>query len=193
MLTTTRRTTTIRPTISCSRSPAWKTINKTAQFYSNKSFSPKPLPEISIQDWTNFQSLSLACKPGTKIFQLCFALALHLRYSFFLAFTIVLFHLAENSQFFSSQMESLLVARMVESFKSTHTWGLKRSHTSTVKMVELLLKAEEREDMRAAIMTAIIKPTNPTGSTFRTNLKKSKETYKVKISFFCCFSLCRGA
>lgn len=97
MLTITRRTTTIRPTISCSRSPAWKAINTTAQFYSNKRFSPKPLPEIFIQDWTNFQSLSLGCKPGTKIFQLCFALALHLRYSFFLALTVVMFHLTENS------------------------------------------------------------------------------------------------
>ena len=175
MLTITRRTTTTRPTISCSRSPAWKAINTTAQFYNNKSFSLKPLPEMSIQDWTNFQSLSLACKPGTKIFQLCFALALHLRYSFFLA-SLYCSIWRKILTGFSSQMESTLVARMVESLKSTHTWGLKRSHTSTVKMVELLLKAEEREDIRAAIITAIIKPTNPTGSTFRTNLKKSKET-----------------
>ena len=51
------------------------------------------------------------------------------------------------------------------------TIGLKRSHTSTVKMVALLLNAEESEDIRAAIMTAIIRPTIPIGRTFRTSLE----------------------
>ena len=54
------------------------------------------------------------------------------------------------------------------------TMGLKRNHTSTVKMVALLLNADERDDIRAAIITAIIKPTNPIGSTFRTSLQKIK-------------------
>lgn len=60
------------------------------------------------------------------------------------------------------------------------TRGLKRSHTSTVKMVPLLLNTEEREDIRAAIITAIINPTNPIGNTLRTNLKKyqTSETKK---------------
>ena len=61
------------------------------------------------------------------------------------------------------------------------TRGLKRSHTSTVKMVPLLLNTEERDDIRAAIITAIINPTNPIGNTLRTNLKKhqTRETKKI--------------
>ena len=58
--------------------------------------------------------------------------------------------------------------------KALVPWVLKRSHTSTVKIVALLLNADERDDIRAAIMTAIIKPTNPIGSTFRTSLPKFK-------------------
>lgn len=38
---------------------------------------------------------------------------------------------------------------------------LKVFHTSMVKIVLELLKMEVREDMRAAIITAIIKPRNP--------------------------------
>lgn len=50
--------------------------------------------------------------------------------------------------------------------------GLNISHTSTVKIVALLLKADDRDDMRAAIITAIINPTRPVGRTFNTSLKK---------------------
>jgi hypothetical protein len=39
-------------------------------------------------------------------------------------------------------------------------------------MVALLLKAEHKDDIRAAIMTAIIRPTRPDGNTFRTSLSK---------------------
>ena len=42
---------------------------------------------------------------------------------------------------------------------------------SIVKMVDELLKAEERDDMRAAIMTANINPTRPDGKILSTNLK----------------------
>jgi len=42
-------------------------------------------------------------------------------------------------------------------------------------MVALLLNAEDREDMTAAIITAIIKPTNPVGRMFRTSLQKQNE------------------
>lgn len=52
------------------------------------------------------------------------------------------------------------------------TFGLNIIHTSTVKIVALLLKADDKDDMRAAIMTAIIKPTRPVGRTFKTSLKK---------------------
>jgi hypothetical protein len=37
-------------------------------------------------------------------------------------------------------------------------------------MVALLLKAEDKDDIRAAIMTAIIRPTRPVGNTFSTSL-----------------------
>ena len=60
------------------------------------------------------------------------------------------------------------------------TLGLKRSHTSTVKMVALLLNAEESEDIRAAIMTAIIRPTIPTGRTFRTSLESKNNDCHAK-------------
>lgn len=50
------------------------------------------------------------------------------------------------------------------------------SQTSTVKMVALLLKAEDKDDMRAAIMTAIIKPTRPVGNTFSTSLQNKIQT-----------------
>ena len=50
------------------------------------------------------------------------------------------------------------------------TCGLSLSHTSTVKMVALLLNAEERDDMTAAIITANISPTIPVGRMFNTNL-----------------------
>ena len=43
-------------------------------------------------------------------------------------------------------------------------------------MVALLLKAEEREDISAAIITAIIRPTNPVGRTLRTSLLRKKKT-----------------
>lgn len=52
-----------------------------------------------------------------------------------------------------------------------------RNHTSTVKMVPLLLNTDEREDIRAAIITAIIKPTNPVGSTLRTSLEINFNSY----------------
>ena len=42
-------------------------------------------------------------------------------------------------------------------------------------MVALLLKAEDNDDMSAAIMTANISPTRPVGSTFNTNLTSTKE------------------
>ena len=71
--------------------------------------------------------------------------------------------------------------RKVGGFVNLHTCGLKRSQTSTVKMVELLLNAEESEDIRAAIITAIIKPTNPTGSTLRTNLMKNERKRMIKL------------
>ena len=58
------------------------------------------------------------------------------------------------------------------------TIGLKRSQTSTVKMVALLLNAEESDDIRAAIMTAIIRPTIPTGRTFRTSLRSKKDDHR---------------
>ena len=58
------------------------------------------------------------------------------------------------------------------------TIGLKRSQTSTVKMVALLLNAEESDDIRAAIMTAIIRPTIPTGRTFRTSLRSKKDDHQ---------------
>ena len=45
---------------------------------------------------------------------------------------------------------------------------------STVKIVLELLNAEERDDMRAAIITANIKPTAPDGRMFRTSLKKGE-------------------
>ena len=54
------------------------------------------------------------------------------------------------------------------------TLGLMRNQTSTVKIVALLLNADESDDIRAAIITAIITPTSPTGSTFNTNLEKNK-------------------
>ena len=54
------------------------------------------------------------------------------------------------------------------------TFGRKRSHTSTVKMVALLLKAEDNEDIKAAIMTAIIRPTTPMGRTLSTSLQQQK-------------------
>lgn len=63
------------------------------------------------------------------------------------------------------------------------TRGLKRSHTSTVKMVPLLLNTEERDDIRAAIITAIINPTNPIGNTLRTNLKKHQTSETKKIAY----------
>ena len=53
-----------------------------------------------------------------------------------------------------------------------------RNQTSTVKIVALLLNADESDDIRAAIITAIITPTNPTGSTFNTSLEKNK--WKIK-------------
>ena len=58
------------------------------------------------------------------------------------------------------------------------TKGLKRSQTSTVKIVALLLNAEESDDIRAAIMTAIIRPTNPTGRTFRTSLESKTNDHQ---------------
>jgi hypothetical protein len=42
-------------------------------------------------------------------------------------------------------------------------------------MVALLLKAEDKDDIRAAIMTAIIRPTRPDGNTFSTSLIKRSE------------------
>lgn len=46
---------------------------------------------------------------------------------------------------------------------SSHSvaWDLKYFQRSMVKMVLALLKMEVREDMRAAIITAIIKPRSP--------------------------------
>ena len=55
------------------------------------------------------------------------------------------------------------------------TFGLNLSHTSTVKTVALLLNADERDDIKAAIITAIIKPTKPVGRTFRTSLPHAKD------------------
>ena len=57
------------------------------------------------------------------------------------------------------------------SWRSLFTWGLSRSHTSTVKIVALLLNAEDSDDMTAANMTAIIKPTIPVGRMFKTSLQ----------------------
>ena len=54
--------------------------------------------------------------------------------------------------------------------------GLKTFQISTVKMVLELLKADESEDMRAAIITANIKPTAPVGRMSKTNLKKKTPT-----------------
>ena len=59
------------------------------------------------------------------------------------------------------------------------TFGLKRSHTSTVNIVALLLNADESEDINAAIMTAIMTPTRPMGSTLSTNLSVRTETYEL--------------
>ena len=53
-----------------------------------------------------------------------------------------------------------------------------RNHTSTVKIVALLLNADESDDIRAAIITAIIVPTSPTGSKFNTSLQKINERLK---------------
>ena len=73
-------------------------------------------------------------------------------------------------------MVQLVITTLLQNqsiLQSTHasTLGLKRSQTSTVKMVALLLNAEESEDIRAAIMTAIIRPTIPIGRMFRTSLE----------------------
>ena len=73
--------------------------------------------------------------------------------------------------------------------QSISTSVLKRSQTSTVKMVALLLNAEESDDMRAAIMTAIIRPTSPTGRTFRTSLESKTKDRQCQSSD--CFS-CHG-
>ena len=43
-----------------------------------------------------------------------------------------------------------------------------------VKMVEALLKAEEREDMRAAIITDNINPISPCGNVLRTSCGKAR-------------------
>lgn len=51
------------------------------------------------------------------------------------------------------------------------TCGLSRSQTSTVNMVALLLNAEDKDDMTAAIITAIIRPTMPVGRMFNTSLQ----------------------
>ena len=64
------------------------------------------------------------------------------------------------------------------------TFGLKRSHTSTVKIVALLLKADESDDIKAAIITAIITPTNPMGRTFRTNLQQNNNNYISELKPF---------
>jgi len=53
----------------------------------------------------------------------------------------------------------------------TVTCGRNRTQTSTVKMVALLLNADDNDDINAAIITAIIKPTRPTGRMFSTSLK----------------------
>ena len=50
--------------------------------------------------------------------------------------------------------------------------GLKIFQMSTVKMVLELLKADESDDIRAAIITASIKPTAPEGKISKTNLAK---------------------
>ena len=59
------------------------------------------------------------------------------------------------------------------------TFGLTLSHTSTVKMVALLLKADESDDIKAAIITAIINPTRPTGRIFRTSLENKAPVFKL--------------
>jgi len=72
---------------------------------------------------------------------------------------------------------------------STITCGLNKIQTSTVKIVALLLKADDNDDIRAAIMTAIIKPTKPTGSIFNTSLGREEKwtTKTVKIEQHCVF------
>ena len=49
-------------------------------------------------------------------------------------------------------------------------FGLNSLQMSMVKMVLELLKAEDSEDMRAAIMTASISPTSPVGRISNTSL-----------------------
>ena len=70
------------------------------------------------------------------------------------------------------------------------TFGLNLSHTSTVKIVALLLNADERDDIKVAIITAIIKPTKPTGRTFKTSLEQKFKNIKNLLcvlftNFFC--------
>lgn len=55
-----------------------------------------------------------------------------------------------------------------------YTCGLIRSQTSTVKIVALLLNAEDREDITAAIITAIMRPTIPVGRMFNTSLPQAR-------------------
>lgn len=55
------------------------------------------------------------------------------------------------------------VVTYLPTIMSSHSdaWDLKLFHRSMVKMVLELLKMEVREDMRAAIITAIIRPRSP--------------------------------
>lgn len=50
-------------------------------------------------------------------------------------------------------------------------------------MVALLLNAEDKDDMTAAIITAIIKPTMPVGRMFNTSLQLD---LIIKVSITCC-------
>ena len=70
------------------------------------------------------------------------------------------------------------------SISRSFAWGRNTRHISIVKMVDELLKADERDDIRAAIMTANINPTSPDGKILSTNLKyKTRTVLKLNVFF----------